>query len=218
MAEIISLAEAASNLPKLENEIRKGGVLVLPMEGSYIYLADAFNLTAVQKIHELRGDDSGTSCAVALGKSETLNGITSALTKELSLLIQKYWPGPLTLLVPPNPALSWDLGDHGDLGEFAVRIPNSIIIQDLAKNIGPLAFASAAHSGRGAARDLSEVSAIGDEIAIYIDGGKLEESMPSTVVRVKIIGVGGVEVLRVGGISLTELRDLIPEISAVDGE
>ena len=218
MAEIISLAEAGANLAKLENEIRKGGVLVLPMEGSYIYLADAFNITAVQKIHELRGDEPGTSCAVALGKAETLNGITPALSQELSLLIKKYWPGPLTLLVPPNPALNWDLGDHGDLGEFAVRIPNSFLIQDLAKNIGPLAFASAAHNGRGAARDLGEVSAIGDEIAIYIDGGNLEVSDPSTVVRVKIIGVGGVEVLRVGGISLAQLRDFIPEISVVAGD
>ena len=62
------------------------------------------------------------------------------------------------------------------------------------------------------------LTSVSQKIAIYIDGGKLEESMPSTVVRVKIIGVGGIEVLRVGGISLTELRDLIPEISAVDGE
>ena len=57
MAQVIPQSAALENLAQLENELRKGGVVVLPIEGSYIYVADAFNLSAVEKIHILRGDE-----------------------------------------------------------------------------------------------------------------------------------------------------------------
>ena len=60
MSEVINLSEATQNLPKLENEIRKGGVIVIPIEGSYVYLADAFDKDAVKAIHILRGNQNGT--------------------------------------------------------------------------------------------------------------------------------------------------------------
>ena len=50
MSEVIPLESALTEIAKLENEIRKGGVIVLPIEGSYVYVADAFNSNAVKKI------------------------------------------------------------------------------------------------------------------------------------------------------------------------
>jgi tRNA threonylcarbamoyl adenosine modification protein (Sua5/YciO/YrdC/YwlC family) len=213
MAQVIPQSAALENLAQLENDLRKGGVVVLPIEGSYIYVADAFNVSAVEKIHNLRGDESGTACAVAIGKIETLSGISSSVIPEIELLAKNFWPGLLTLMVQPNPALTWDLGDSGELGEFAVRIPDSKVLQELAKNIGPLAYASAAHLNRGAAKDLSEVSAINNEVAFYIDGGKLDSAPPTTVLRAKVIGKPGLEVTRLGAISLDKLRELLPDLS-----
>jgi tRNA threonylcarbamoyl adenosine modification protein (Sua5/YciO/YrdC/YwlC family) len=212
MSELIPLSNALTELAKLENELRKGGVVVLPVEGSYIYVADAFNTSAVKKIHELRGDEEGVATSVAIGKAETLTGIANGVTEEILKIANLFWPGLLTIYIQPNSALAWDLGDGGELGEFAVRIPDSEILIALAKNIGPLAIASAAKSGQGAAGNLNEVVDI-EEINFYVDGGPLVEAPLSTVIRSKVIGLSELEVVRVGAISLEQLQDAVPGIS-----
>lgn len=216
MSEVIPLEDALTKIVNLENEIRKGGVIVLPIEGSYVYVADAFNSNAVKRIHHLRGDYEGIAASVTIGKIETLVGIGQNISEGIFKIARKFWPGLLTIYIQPNSALAWDLGDGGELGEFAVRIPNSELLIELAKNIGPLATASAAHSGRGAATKLDEVGAIAGEINFYVDGGLLPISPLSTVIRAKVIGLPELEVVRVGGISLEELRVEVPEISLVE--
>lgn len=216
MSEVIPLSNALSDMAKLENELRKGGVVVLPVEGSYIYVADAFNSNAVKKIHELRGDEEGIATSVAIGKAETLNGIANGVTEEILKIAEKFWPGLLTIYIQPNSALAWDLGDGGELGEFAVRIPDSELLIALAKNIGPLATASAANSGMGAARNLDEVGAMIGEINFYVDGGLLEATPLSTVIRSKVIGQAELEVARVGAISLEQLQREVPGITVVE--
>ena len=213
MSEVIKLSEAIQNLPTLENEIRKGGVIVIPIEGSYVYLADAFNFSAVKRIHELRGDSEGTACSVAIGSEATLTGICANVTEEIEKLIKEFWPGPLTLLLQPNSALNWNLGDNGELGEFAVRMPNSELLKNLANNIGPLALASAANVGQGAAPKLENVGAFLGEINLYVDGGDLTEIQSSTVVRSKVIGLNELEIVRLGAISLQQLQNILPEIT-----
>ena len=216
MSEALSLDQALNQIAKLENEIRKGSVIVLPVEGSYLYVADAFNLSAVKRIHELRGDQKGVASSVAISKVETLKGIANNLSDGLLKLANKFWPGLLTIYVQPNSALAWDLGDAGTLGEFAVRIPNSKILAQLTKNIGPLAIASAANAGKGAARNLDEVSALLGEIHLYVDGGQLPESELSTVIRSRVIGLPELEIIRLGAISLQDLQEIVPGISLAE--
>ena len=216
MSEVIPLESALTEIAKLENEIRKGGVIVLPIEGSYVYVADAFNLNAVRRIHQLRGDSEGTAASVTIGKVETLVGIGSNISEEILKIARKFWPGLFTIYIQPNSSLTWDLGDGGELGEFAVRIPNSELLIELAKNIGPLATASAANSGLGAARNLDEVGALVGEINFYVHGGQLPNSPLSTVIRSKVIGLPELEVVRVGAISLEEIRLEVPEITLVE--
>ena len=216
MSEVIKLVDIDSELVKVENEIRKGGVVVLPVEESYVYVADAFNSSAVKRIHELRGDELGVACAVAIGSKETLSGITSNLSVDVVKIIEKFWPGPLTLYLQPNSALTWDLGDDGELGEFAVRMFSSDLILRLARNIGPLAFASAAVSGRGVAVSLENVGALLGEINFYVDGGDLTKLPSSTVLREKVIGSSGLEIVRLGAISLEQLQEILPNISLAE--
>jgi tRNA threonylcarbamoyl adenosine modification protein (Sua5/YciO/YrdC/YwlC family) len=213
MSELIALKDSLNEIAKLENELRKGGVIVIPVEGSYVYVADAFNIGAVKRIHELRGDEPGVALSVAIGRVETLTGICAAVSEEIKKLAKIFWPGFLTLYVQPNASLSWDLGDGNELGEFAVRIPDSKLLIALANNIGPLAFSSAALASKGAARNLDDVSALLGEIDFYVDGGALPESELSTVVRAKVIGSPELEAVRIGAISLKELQDAIPSLS-----
>ena len=213
MAEVLKVDEAIENIAKVENEIRKGGIVVVPIENGYVYLADAFNKNAVQKMHQLRGNPEGTSHGVLIAEALALTGISKHIPSTMQLLIDKFWPGPLTLYVQPNPALNWDLGDGGSLGEFAVRIPDSQIVQILSKNIGPLVFASASRAGNGQALNLDSIGAMPDEVALYVDGGELSNLKLSTVVRAKVIGESELEIVRIGAISLQQLQEILPEIT-----
>jgi tRNA A37 threonylcarbamoyladenosine synthetase subunit TsaC/SUA5/YrdC len=144
---------------------------------------------------------------------EILNGIAKNMSGQISRLATNFWPGLLTILLQPNPALAWDLGDSGALGEFAVRIPNSKILEALTKAIGPLVIASAANSGAGAARRIDEVSALIGEINLYVDGGELPKSELSTVIRFRAEALPEFEIVRLGAISLEKLQEIIPNIS-----
>jgi tRNA threonylcarbamoyl adenosine modification protein (Sua5/YciO/YrdC/YwlC family) len=213
MADVLTLEEAFTNISKVENEIRKGEIVVLPIENGYVYLADAFNRSAVRKINQFRGNQEGVSLGVLISQVKALSGITKYVPETMKLLTEKYWPGLLTLYVQPNPALNWDLGDGGSLGEFAVRIPSSELVQLLAKNIGPLVFASASKLGDGPALNLDSIGAMPGELSLLIDGGTINEIKLSTVVRAKVIGDSELEVVRIGAISLEELAGILPEIT-----
>jgi len=196
----------------IAGRISQGEVIIAPLESSYVFIGDAFNQRAVARIHELRGDAPGTACQVAMGSAATLQGITQQLPASLAELAREFWPGLLTLMVRPNAALQWDLGDGGALDTFAVRVPNQEFIREVISRVGPVAVASAAMSGRGAALSLDETSALPGEISLYIDGGKFERSLLSTVVAVT--PTGGVDCTRIGAISLEELRKVLPAIGA----
>ena len=192
--------------------ISQGEVIIAPLESSYIFLCDAFNQSAVARIHELRGDTPGTACQVAIGSVATLKGITQQLPESLALLAAQFWPGLLTLMVRPNTALHWDLGDGGALDTFAVRVPDQDFVRQIISRVGPVAIASASMSGQGAALSLDHTSALPEEISLYIDGGSFESAQLSTVVG--MTPSGGVDCTRIGAISLEELRKVLPAIGA----
>ncbi len=223
MAEVIELKDIADDSEKLESEIakvveslRSGGIIVAAVESAYVYACDAFDREAVSRLHTLRGDDFGVACQVMIGNFETLDGIAQNVTEDLSLLTQKFWPGLLTLHVAPTYGLSWDLGDAGELGEFAVRIPDRELFRAVLEKSGPLAVASAALVGRPPILDIGQISALYSDITYYLDEGVLTSGPASTVVQQISIGTDlGLEVLRVGAITLEALQEVLPNISLI---
>jgi tRNA threonylcarbamoyl adenosine modification protein (Sua5/YciO/YrdC/YwlC family) len=221
MPETISLAEltdeaaVASLVERVVESLRKGEVIVLPMEHAYVFACDAFAHDAVAKIHTLRGDPYGTAAQVLIGSLTTLDGISQNTPEELHALADKFWPGLLTLQVTPHMGLNWDLGDHGELSEFAVRIPNQDFVIELLKKSGPLAMASAALAGRPAISAIDQIIVLHSDISFFLDHGTLPDGPASTVVRYRVHGhEAGVEVIRVGAISLSEMADVVPEIAS----
>jgi tRNA threonylcarbamoyl adenosine modification protein (Sua5/YciO/YrdC/YwlC family) len=221
MPETISLAELTessvieSTIDQIVESLRAGDVIVLPMEHAYVFACDAFAHDAVAKIHTLRGDDYGTAAQVLIGSVQTLDGISQNTPEELHALAKNFWPGLLTLQVTPHMGLNWDLGDHGELSEFAVRMPNQEFVVQLLKKSGPLAMASASLAGRPAISAIDQIIVLHSDIAFFIDNGELPQGPASTVVRHKVHGHEvGVEVVRVGAISLAEMAAIVPEIAS----
>ncbi len=195
----------------------QGEVILIAAEHGYLYACDAFNQTAVNRIHTLRGDSPGTAAQVLIGKVTAVTGLASDFDSDWQKVVNAFWPGLLTVQLVPQSALRWDLGDGGALAEFAVRIPTREFLLSLLARSGPLAVASASLAGQPALRDISLVTAAPSELGLQIDEGLLPTGPASTVLRRSTVGVnGGIVMQRAGAIALEQLQAVVPTISAAN--
>jgi len=190
--------------------IKSGEVIIAAAEHGYVYLADAFDKDAVKAIHILRGDRTNVVAQVFIGDIKVLTGITARLTQEQDDLLKAFWPGLLSVTMKSQLALSWDLGDERRLGKVNVRLPNRKFLNAILLKTGPLAAASVALTGESAILDLTKVSIYESDIGVIFDEGKLESGQLSTWVD---ISENEITVIRVGDISLEQLRSIVPTIS-----
>jgi len=190
--------------------IKSGEVIIAAAEHGYVYLADAFDKDAVKAIHILRGDRTNVVAQVFIGDIKVLTGITARLTQEHDNLLKAFWPGLLSVTMKSQLALSWDLGDERRLGKVNVRLPNSKFLNTILLKTGPLAAASVALTGESAVLDLTKVSIYESDIGVIFDEGQLESGQLSTWID---LSENEITVIRVGDISLEQLRSIVPTIS-----
>lgn len=200
-AELVERAVAA---------LREGRMIIAPLEHAYVFIVDAFNHSAVKKLHILRQDPRGTAAQVLVGDIATVKGITLEFGSTINSLCEKFWPGLLTVNIAPAQGLVWDLGDERTLEEISVRVPAADFVRDVSLASGPLAVASATLAGRPAVRKSSFFPCLDSDYAAIFDVGELPEGPASTVISVKD---GGVYLRRQGAISLADLRAVTPNIA-----
>jgi tRNA threonylcarbamoyl adenosine modification protein (Sua5/YciO/YrdC/YwlC family) len=145
---------------------------------------------------------------VLVPHARTLDGIATDVPDDVRALAEAFWPGGLTVVVPMQQTLSWDLGDTG--GTVAVRMPLHPVALELLEATGPMAVSSANLTGRPAAATAEEArEQLGESVAIYLEAGPAGSGVPSTIVD----GTGPVpRVLREGAVSLAELREVVPGV------
>ena len=184
--------------------IKRGEVVILPLEHGYVYACDAFSFAAVNRLHQLRNDQPGIAAQVLVGKSQTLSGLVQGLSEEVKKLIEEFWPGLLTLNLQQNQSLIWDLGDGGNLKNFSVRMPNQSATLEVINATGPLAIASATIAGGPPVLNIENPFQLET-----LDIGELTAGPFSTVVE----QVGEkLELLRVGSLTLEDLRKVASAI------
>ena len=184
--------------------IKRGEVVILPLEHGYVYACDAFSFAAVNRLHQLRNDQPGIAAQVLVGKIQTISGLAQVLSEDVKKLTEEFWPGLLTLNLQQNQSLVWDLGDGGNLKNFAVRMPNKTETLEVINATGPLAIASATLAGGAPVLKIEDPHQL--EV---LDVGELESGPLSTVVA----QVGeNLELLRVGSITLEDLRKVASAI------
>ena len=189
---------------KVVAAIKRGEVVILPLEHGYVYACDAFSFAAVNRLHQLRNDQPGIAAQVLVGKIQTISGLAQSLSEDVKKLTEEFWPGLLTLNLQQNQSLVWDLGDGGNLKNFAVRMPNQTETLEVINATGPLAIASATIAGGVPVLKIEDPHQL--EV---LDIGELESGPLSTVVA----QVGeNLELLRVGSITLEDLRKVASAI------
>ena len=198
-----------SDIEEAAAAVSGGRLVVLPTDTVYGVGADAFSPTAVNALLAAKGRGRDMPVPVLVGSWSTVDGIASRVTAEARELIEAFWPGPLSIVLPQMPTLAWDLGDAG--GTVMVRMPLHPMALELLESTGPMAVSSANRSGHPPAVTVEEARAqLGASVAVYLDGGPTGGPVPSTIVDASLEGPP--RVLRLGTLTGDDLRAVVPTI------
>jgi L-threonylcarbamoyladenylate synthase len=161
--------------------LRSGELVVFPTETFYGIGADPMQPGALDRIFEVKGREPDKPIALIAADIVSALALAREIPRDVGLLAEMFWPGPLTLVLPAreglNPAL---IGSAG----IGVRVSPHPIARELARALGGLITATSANlSGEPPARTVSQTrQSLGARVRVYLDGGVLEGDAPSTVV------------------------------------
>lgn len=178
----------------------RGELVVMPTDTVYGLAADAFNPAAVQRLLDAKGRGRQSPPPVLIPGVPTLDALAAEVPPEARALVEAFWPGGLTIILPARDSLHWDLGDTG--GTVALRMPANPVALELLAETGPLAVSSANLTGEPAAVSVDEAQRmLGDSVAVYLDDGP-GGTAGSTIVDATGLSAGeGVRIVRQGAIS-----------------
>jgi L-threonylcarbamoyladenylate synthase len=193
--------------------IRKGEVIAVPTETVYGLAAALNNPKAVEKIFSIKGRPSNNPLIIHLAQiSQLLPFLSIDYPKDLELLANRFWPGPLTIVLPINeetiPAKA-----RANLATAAFRIPNHPLAQDLLRLTGPLVMPSANLSGKPSATSPEHVeSDFGSDFPV-LDGGPCKCGLESTILMNR---AGKWFVIRMGAISPEKIAQVLGYSPSID--
>jgi tRNA threonylcarbamoyl adenosine modification protein (Sua5/YciO/YrdC/YwlC family) len=209
-ADPVKLDEAVALAVRYLNA---GQVIIVAAEIGYVYLADAFDADAVKTIHILRGDSAGVAAQVFIKNSGVLAGIAAPLTPLQNEVLDRFWPGLISVTLKSQAGVNWNLGDERRLGLINVRVPNREFLGKVLEKTGPLATASIAFAGKPAITDLSEIIIREGDVGAVFDEGVLEVGVPTTILN---FSENEITLMREGAVTISQLQPLIPSISTVN--
>lgn len=188
--------------------VRNGTTVVLPTDTVYGIGADAFNPTAVAALQAAKGRGRSSPPPVLIAAAASLDGLAISVSPGARALVEKFWPGALTIICLAQPSLTWDLGDTE--GTVALRMPDHPLALALLTRTGPMAVSSANRHGRPPAQTAAEAEAqLGSAVAVYLDGGTAPGGVASTIVDatgpiLRIVREGAIEAKELATVAMIE--------------
>ncbi len=161
-----------------------GGVIAFPTDTTYGLGANPFNDGAVERIFELKGRQAEKPILILIDHPQQLKELVQGISHSAQELMDKFWPGPLTLIF----SASHSLREHviARSGKIGVRLPDSQIARRLVQEAGvPVTATSANISGKQSALDVNNVCTyFGDRLDLILDAGQAVQAIESTVIDV----------------------------------
>lgn len=156
---------------RVATSIRKNGVAAIPSDSLYMLIADPFNLNAVGKVFAAKGRESTRSLPLLVYDMIMVEELTSEITRRFHLLARRFWPGPLTVIVPAGSKVPLKI--TGNTGRLALRHTRSAIGSAIIDFLGqPLIATSANMSGVPTCASGIEVFGTMDgRLDLVVDGG-----------------------------------------------
>ena len=193
--------------------IRSGGLVAIPTETVYGLGANALNPEAVRRIYEAKGRPSDNPLIIHVPNADWLERYCVDVPETAYALAEKFWPGPLTMILHRNPIVP----DRttGGLDTVGVRCPDHPVTLALIEAAGvPIAAPSANLSGRPSCTTAQHVlEDVGGKIDCILDGGACAVGVESTIVD---LTVAPPRLLRPGGLPLEALESVLGEVAVDD--
>jgi tRNA threonylcarbamoyl adenosine modification protein (Sua5/YciO/YrdC/YwlC family) len=190
-------------------QIKSGQVLGMPTDTFYGLAADPFNLRAVERVYEIKSRSRHKPLSLLIESEDQAEMLArEPLPDEFYELARKFWPGPLTIIVPAASRLP--LKVTANTGNIAIRVPQSNIPLAVIRAAGvPITATSANLSGASECTTATAVrDQLQDRIPIIVDGGPSPREVASTIVD---LSEGGWRILREGAIPRPEIAQTLGE-------
>lgn len=207
--EMTVLRATADSIERAALLIREGEVVAFPTETVYGLGADATNAEAAARIFAIKGRPHFDPLIVHIRSAAELDQVVADASHVVRRLVDRVWPGPLTVVLPKAPGIP-DIVTAG-LDSVAVRVPDHPVALELIERAGrPLAAPSANRFGYVSPTTADHVAAqLGDVIPIILDGGPCRVGLESTIVS--FLEAQPV-LLRPGGVAVEDLEAIIGPI------
>lgn len=203
----------STSKPDLEHAaaiIRAGGLVGIPTETVYGLGANGLDPVAVRHIFEAKGRPQDNPLILHVSEAAELNRYCHDIPESAWILAQKFWPGPLTMVLPVRQDVvpAQTVAGHDTV---AMRCPKTAATRELIRLAGvPIAAPSANLSGKPSTTTAQHViHDLGGKIEAVIDGGPCQVGVESTIIDLTVTPP---RLLRPGGVTLEELRGILGEV------
>ncbi len=209
MARLLRWQEKEETIKEVLSALKEGLVVAIPTETFYGLAVDPKNEEALRRLFHLKRRPEEKPVLLLIGDLKDLEDLVSNVPPLAKRLMRRFWPGPLTLVLPSREGLPRFL--TAGTGKIAVRLSPHPVVRCLTQRFGPLTGTSANPSGTPPARSASEVKRLLPGVDLIVDAGKTGGKRPSTILEVS----GDTpRLLREGEISWTELERVLREEDA----
>lgn len=192
-------------------QIRRGYVLGMPTDTFYGLAADPYNVRAVDRVYQIKSRAYNKPLSLLISSVDQAEELGNDLPAEFYMLAERFWPGPLTMIVRAAPRLP--LKVTANSGNVAIRVPAAKIPVEIIHKAGvPLTATSANLSGEAECTNAKGVhQQLGARVSIIVDGGESPRSVPSTIVDLTQdeIGQPSWRIQREGAIPAQQIMDVL---------
>lgn len=187
--------------------VRRGGLLAVGTESSYALAASVSNPKALDRVIDAKERPPGKPLLVLIGERSQLDTLAGSVPSWFHAMIDEFWPGPLTVIVPAQPGLSPAL--TAGTGTIGIREPAPAFLRALLRHTGPLTGTSANRSGQAPCLTVDEVEAsLGHDVDLILDTGPAAGNRPSTLLSV----VDEPAILRAGPVSVEDIQRVLSNV------
>ncbi len=207
--EHLKLKKDLSNLEELSKRIsfllKKNKVGAIPTETFYGLSANPFSEKALKRLISLKKRPKNKPILLLISQVEQIYSLVKEIPPIAEKLIEKFWPGPLTIVFPAKKGLSKLL--TANTNTIGIRLSSSPVVRSIVEAFGnPITGTSANISNNPPCKTPEEVISQFDSLDFFLDAGPLKISLPSTVVSVVD---NNVSLIRLGAVSFEEILKAI---------
>ncbi len=206
-------AERRRGLVAAKAALMRGECVVMPTDTVYGVAANPFVPKGITSLLAAKRRDREMPIPVFVPNLDSALALSYQVSDQAKLIMEKFWPGAITLITKAHPTLKWDLGNAD--GTIALRIPLQRTALELLTETGPLGVTSANLTGEPAATDIeSAQNKFGNSVSVYLDTGATSGEVASTIIDASQVHL---RVVRVGVISISSIVEVTGATELIEG-